>query len=82
MLDNLPIAPGMSTCLKISQNNQDTDTNICSANKTLEEEWADDIGGFWDDEVPETVNQPDAIPEPILEDEISHLKVIYIKLNF
>lgn len=66
----------MSNKLKIDQNDQNTTLNICATNNTLEDEWADDVGGFWDDELPEIINQPDTIPEPISVDEIIHIKVI------
>jgi len=75
-LDNLPVAPGMSNKLKINQNDQNTSINICAIDTSVENEWTEDVGGFWDDEVPEIVSQPDAIPEPIPEDEINHIKVI------
>lgn len=65
----------MSMTLKIDQNNQNTTLNICTTNTTLEDEWADDVGGFWDDEVPEIISQPVTIPEPISIDEIDHIKV-------
>lgn len=88
--DDLPVAPGMSKKLKIIQNDQNTTTNI-NATSTAQDEWADDVIGFWDDEVPEIVKQPDATPESILVDEIGHIKVMinlkkfsynHIKSNF
>jgi len=76
-LDNLPVAPGMSDKLKINQNNQNTSINICAIDTKIENEWTEDVGGFWDDEVQEIVSQPEyATPEPIPVDEINHIKVI------
>jgi len=75
-LDDLPVAPGMSNKLKINQNDQNTSINICAIDTTVEHEWTEDVGGFWDDEVPEIISQPDTTPEPISEDEINHIKVI------
>lgn len=72
-LDDLPVAPGMSAKLKIKQN---TTTSINATKTIAEDEWAEDISGFWDDEVSEVVNQFDAVPEPILINEINHIKVI------
>ncbi|VVC44720.1 Hypothetical protein CINCED_3A011937 [Cinara cedri] len=73
--NELPIAPGMSKSLKIIQNDQNTTLNIFTPKTTLEHEWAEDIvGGFWDDEIPETENQPNIVPEPISVDEINHIK--------
>lgn len=46
----------------------------------VEDEWTEDVGGFWDDEVPEIISQPDNIPEPISVDEINHIKVIIYNL--
>jgi len=63
----------MSAKLKIKQN---TTTNINATNTTAEDEWAEDVSGFWDDEVSEVVNEIDAEPEPILINEINHIKVI------
>lgn len=65
----------MSNKLKISQNVHNTTLNLCTNNTILEDEWAEDVGGFWDDEIPEVVNQPDTIPEQISVDEIIHIKV-------
>lgn len=60
--------------------NQNAASNISTNNTPIEEEWADDIGGFWDDDVPEIISQPDAMPEPISTDEIIHIKVFtYIR---
>lgn len=81
-IDNLPVAPGMSNTLEINQNYQNTTLNICATNTILENEWAEDVGGFWDDEVPEIINEPDTIPEPISVDEIDHIKVINNHFNF
>lgn len=66
----------MSNKLKINQNEQNTSVNFCAIDTTAENKWTEDVGGFWDDEVPEIVSQPDTTPEPILEDEINHIKVI------
>lgn len=76
-LDNLPVAPGMSDKLKINYNDQNTIVDFYDTNTKLENEddWAEDVGGFWDDEVPEISNQSDTIPEPISIDEINHIKV-------
>lgn len=65
----------MSATLKINQNDQNTTSSLCITNTVLDDEWAEDVGGFWDDEIPEVVNQPDIIPEQILVDEINHIKV-------
>ncbi|KAL4131792.1 hypothetical protein QTP88_009048 [Uroleucon formosanum] len=72
--NDLPVAPGMSNKLKINQNEQNTSVNFCAIDTTAENKWTEDVGGFWDDEVPEIVSQPDTTPEPILEDEINHIK--------
>lgn len=77
-LDDLPIAPGMSDKLKINQVVKNTTLNICTTKPTLQSELAEDVGGFWDDEVPVIENQPDIILEPISIDEIEHIKVIMI----
>lgn len=66
----------MSNKLKIIQNDQNKTLNICTIDTTVEDEWTEDVGGFWDDEVPEIVSQPDIIPETISMDEINHIKVI------
>lgn len=66
----------MSNKLKINQSDQNTSVNFCAIDTTAENEWTEDVGGFWDDEVPEIVSQPDTTPEPILVDEINHIKVI------
>lgn len=66
----------MSNKLKINQNDKNTTLDINTTKTTLEDEWPEDIGGFWDDEVPEIENQPDILPEPISVDEINHIKVI------
>jgi len=75
ILDDLPVAPGMSNKLKINQNDQNTSLNICTIDTTVEDEWTEDVGGFWDEE-PEIVGPPDTAPEPISVDEIKHIKVI------
>jgi len=75
-LDDLPVAPGMSGRLKLNQNNQNRTPNDFDTNTTLDDEWAEDVGGIWNDEVPEIVNQSDSIPELIPDDEINHIKVI------
>lgn len=78
-LDNLPVAPGMSNKLTINTNDKKTTSNVCDVNNTsLEDEWAEDVGGFWDDGVPEITTQPDTAPELIVLDEINHIKVIII----
>lgn len=74
-IDDLQVAPGMSAKLKIKQNDQKTSTGI-SSNTALENEWAEDINIFWDEETTKIVNQPDVLPEPIPDDEINHIKVI------
>lgn len=75
-VDDLPIPPGMSKKLKINQNDQNATSSFCTTNTVLDDEWAEDVGGFWDDEVPEVVNQPEhIISEQILLDEINHIKV-------
>lgn len=76
----------MSHKLKINENDPNTTLNLCTTNKVLDDEWAEDVGGFWDDEVSEVVKQPD-IPEQISVDEINHIKVIinnikHIKFKF
>lgn len=80
ILDDLPIAPGMSNKLKINENDQNTSINICAIDTAIEDEWTEDVGGFWDDEVPEIISQPDNIPEPVSVDEINHIKVIIYNL--
>ncbi|VVC40611.1 Helicase, C-terminal,DEAD/DEAH box helicase domain,P-loop containing nucleoside triphosphate [Cinara cedri] len=72
--NDLPIAPGMSNKLKINQNDQNVTLNISTPTTKLEDEWAEDVGGFWDDEIPEIETLPDIIPEPISVDEIKHIK--------
>jgi len=66
----------MSNKLKINQNDQNTSINICAIDTTAEYEWTEDVGGFWDDEIPEIISQADTTPEPILIDEINHIKAI------
>lgn len=74
-IDDLPVPPGMSNKLKINQNYLNTTLSLGTSNSVVDDGWAEDVGGFWDDEIPEVVNQPDIIPEQILVDEISHIKV-------
>lgn len=66
----------MSGKLKIKQLDQKTTIDINVFNTTLENEWAEDIDIFWDEETPKIVNQPNVLPEPILVDEINHIKVV------
>lgn len=67
----------MSDKLKINYTDQNTIVDFCETNKILEndDEWTEDVGGFWDDEVPEISNQSDTESEPISIDEINHIKV-------
>jgi len=74
----LPIPPGMSNRLKIKQSYENTILNDFDTN-ILEDEWVEDVGGFWEDKVPEIINQSDSETEPIPEDEINHIKVIISK---
>lgn len=69
----------MSNNLKINQNYRNTTLNIFTPKTTLEHQWAEDVvGGFCDDVIPETGNQPNIIPEQISVDEINHIEVIII----
>lgn len=68
----------MSNKLQINPNNDNSTFNIFPTCTPLEDEWAEDIEGFWDDEVPEIVNFPKTIPEPISVEEIKHIKVAII----
>lgn len=74
----MPIPPGMSNRLKIKQSYENTILNDFDTN-ILEDEWVEDVGGFWEDKVPEIINQSDFETEPIPEDEINHIKVIISK---
>lgn len=68
----------MSYALKLNQNDLNTNLNVTATSNTiLEDEWAEDVGGFWDDEVPEVSSQPDASPESISVDEINHINVSF-----
>lgn len=79
ILDNLPVAPGMSGKLEIHQNDQNTTLNNYVTNTTLNYEWTEeDAGRFWDVEVAEEIDQPINITEPNSLDEIVHIKVIII----
>lgn len=66
----------MSNKLKISQNDQNISSNIYNINTALNDEWTEDTGKFWDDEIAEEINPPITITEPITLDEINHIKVI------
>jgi hypothetical protein len=65
----------LSNKLQINPNNDYSTSNIFPTNTPLEDEWAEDIGGFWDDEVPEIVELPKTNPEPVSIEEIKHIKV-------
>lgn len=65
----------MSGRLIINQTNQNINVDDFDMDALFEGEWDDDIGEFWNGEVPKIVNQSNPIPEPIPEDEIKHIKV-------
>lgn len=78
VVDDLPTAPGLSDKLKINASDDNSTLSIFPTNTQLEDEFAEDVknGEFWGDEVPEVVDLPNTNPEPILVEEIEHIKVI------